>query len=44
VKDVFSQSGFYLKGKEGNEFIKFDGTDLSETSKSLSGFLTWGDL
>jgi len=24
AKDVFSQSGFYLKGKERNEFIKFE--------------------
>lgn len=26
VKDVFSQTGFYLKGEERTEFIKFEGT------------------
>lgn len=30
VKDVFAQTGFYLKGEEGNElFIKFEGAHLS---------------
>ena len=33
VKDVFSQSGFYLKGKERNDFIKFDGARSSGTSR-----------
>lgn len=38
VKDVFSQSGFYLKQKEGSEFIKFEGAHPSETSKLCSKF------
>ena len=33
VKDVFSQSGFYLKRKERDEFIKFEGAHPNETSK-----------
>ena len=32
VKDVFSNSGFYLKRDEGQEFIKFEGAHLTGTS------------
>jgi len=38
VKDVFSQSGFYLRRKEQDEFIKFEGARSSETSKFCSSF------
>lgn len=30
AKDVFSQSGFYLKGEGRTEFIKFEGTHLEQ--------------
>lgn len=40
VKDVFSQSAFYLKREEGEEFIKFEGAYLGESFKSHSSFLT----
>ena len=39
AKDVFSQSGFYLKREERDEFIKFEGERLSGTSKFRSSFL-----
>ena len=44
VKDVFSQTGFYLKGKERTEFIKFDGARLGKTSRSRLRSLTWADF
>lgn len=44
AKEVFSQSGFYLKGKEGNEFIRFEGARLREITKTGSGFLTWAGI
>lgn len=40
VKDVFSQSGFYLKREERDEFIKFEGERLSGTFKIHPSFLT----
>jgi len=39
VKDVFCKSGFYLKGKEREDFIKFEGAHLSETSAFRLSFL-----
>ena len=44
AKDVFSQSGFYLKREERNEFIKFEGERLSGMSEFYSSFLTCIDL
>lgn len=38
VKDVFSQSGFYLKG---NDFIKFEGAYLSEAPRYYLRLLIW---
>jgi hypothetical protein len=40
VKDVFSQTGFYLKGEERTEFIKFEGTRLNGTSRCRARFLS----
>jgi len=41
VRDVFSQSGFYLKRKEQAEFIKFEGTyPADETSEFYLSLLT----
>lgn len=40
VKDVFSQTGFYLKREERTEFIKFEGARLNETSRYRPGSLT----
>lgn len=40
VKDVFSQTGFYLKGEERTEFIKFEGARLNEPFRCCSRFLT----
>ena len=34
AKDVFSQTGFYLKGREQPEFIKFEGAHLNETAET----------
>lgn len=42
AKEVFTQSGFYLKGKEGNEFIRFEGARLRGISKSGSSFSDLG--
>ena len=39
AKDVFSKSGFYLKGKEREDFIKFEGTHLSGVSVFRLSFL-----
>ena len=39
VKDVFCKSGFYLKGKEQEDFIKFEGAHLSTTPTPSLNFL-----
>lgn len=44
TKEVFSQSGFYLKRTERDEFIKFEGARQDEISKSGSSFLTCVDI
>lgn len=38
VKDVFYQTGFYLKREELSEFIKFEGAHLSEASSADRNF------
>ena len=47
AKDVFSKSGFYLKGRKEEEFIKFEGAHLDEKvyvrawGSDLRGRLDW---